>query len=127
MRKLTKSIMSAALVATAALGVTGTASAHSYGGDRYHAGQHGTPARADAIRGQLDQLQNRINRSDRRDHVSEREATGLRRDLWSVRDQFRRFNRDGLNRREFSILQNRIDSLRMRLHMERSDWNDHRG
>lgn len=128
MRKLTKIIIPA-LIATTALGAAGTASAQSYGGNSYgghsydsqHDGARGTPGRAQAIRSQLDDLQRRIERNDNRDRISEREAAGLRRDIRSVREQFRRYNRDGLNNREFRALQVRIDNIRSRLRVERGD------
>lgn len=120
MRKLTKIVIPALMAATV-FGGAGTASAQSYGGNRAYPERHATPGRAEAIRNQLDQLQRRIERNDNRDRISEREAAGLRRDIWSVREQFRRFNRDGLNNREFRALQNRIDNIRGRLHVERND------
>lgn len=119
MRKLTKIIVPA-LAAVAALGTAGAASAQPWrdNGPGWH---HGTPARADAIRSQIDELQQRINRNDNRDRISEREAWGLRRDVRDLRDQFRAFNRDGLNDREFRTLQVRIDRIKARLHVERND------
>ena len=129
MRKLIKIVIPALMAATM-FGAAGTASAQPYAGraypERAYGNQHATPGRAEAIRAQLDDLQRRIERNDRRDHVSGREAAGLRHDLRSVREQFGRFNRDGLNDREVRGLQNRIDNIRSRLHMERADWNGHR-
>jgi len=126
MSKLTKIIVPAfAIVAT--LGTAGAASAQPYGGyDRGRDagrdwGHHQTPARAEAIRNQIAMLEQRVNRNDNRDRISEREAWGLRREVRDIREQFRMFNRDGLNDREFRILQNRIDRARDRLMVERHD------
>jgi len=127
MRKLSK-IVVPALMAAAALGVAGPASAHSYHGRDGH-GWHEdarTPARASMIRNQIADLQRRVDRNDRREFISEREARGLRRDVGNLYDQFRRYNRDGLSDREFRTLQARIDTVRHRLHLERADWNGHR-
>lgn len=132
MRKLT-TIAATVLVATAALGGATAASAHpGYGPG--HGPDHGpgygygrTPARAEAIRDQLDQLERRIARADHRDRVSEREAFGLRRDIAFTRQQFRDYNRDGLSDREFRKLQSRIDRIRFSLRMERADWDGRRG
>jgi len=126
MHKLTKIIVPA-LAAVAALGTAGAASAQPYGGYGYDHGRdwgnHQTPARAEAIRNQIAMLEQRVNRNDMRDRISDREAWGLRREVRDIRDQFRMFNRDGLNDREFRILQNRIDRAKDRLHFERNDGN----
>lgn len=128
MHKLTK-IMIPALAAATMLGTAGTASAQHYPAPHYpaqsrhaeyHMG-HGTPARAEAIRNQLAQLEMRVNRNDNRDRISEREAASLRREIRDVRSQLRAFNRNGLDNREFRILETRIDRVRDRLHIERSD------
>lgn len=123
MRKLTR-IFVPALVAASILGGAATANAQPYPQDRFD--RHATPARAETIRSQIDDLQRRVERNDRRDNISAREAQGLRRDIWSVREQFRNFNRDGLNDREYQILQHRIDNIRGRLHIERNDNNGRR-
>jgi len=122
MRKLTR-IIAPALAAVAVLGTAGVASAQPYPGYGHERGYDrfgGTP-RIDAIRSQLNQLEQRVNRNDWRGRISDREAWGIRRELREVRDQFRVFSRDGLNNREFGILQNRIDRLRDRLQFERRD------
>jgi len=117
MRTLTK-IAVPALVALTALGAAGTASAQPYPGRDWG---HHTPARAEAIRDQLAQLEQRVSRNDYRDRISEREAAGLRREVRDIRDQFRFFNRNGLDNREFRILQDRIDHAKARLRFERHD------
>jgi len=122
MPKLTK-ILVPALAIAATLGTAGAASAQTYGGYDHGRdwGNHQTPARAEAIRNQIAMLEQRVNRNDNRDRISEREAWGLRREVRDIREQFRVFNRDGLNDREFRILQNRIDRAKDRLHVERND------
>lgn len=141
MRKLTK-IVAATLISAAMLGTAGIASAHPgynhgsriYERSAYEA--HGrndrgyereTPYRAGVIHRQLEELAYRVNRSDWRDRVSEREADGLRRDIRSASQQFRWLNRDGLDHREIRTLQARIDQIRYRLHLERNDWDGRRG
>lgn len=121
MRKLIK-IAAPVLVAAVALGGATTASAHPGYGYGHGSGYGRTPARAEAIRDQLDELQARVNRADHRDRVSDREAFGLRREIAQTRQQLRDYNRDGLSDREFRILQSRIDRIRVSLHMERADW-----
>ena len=119
MRKLTR-IVAPALVAVAVLGTAGAASAQPYPGYGHERFAGGGP-RVDAIRSQLNQLEQRVNRNDWRGRISDREAMGIRRELRETRDQFRYFSRDGLNDREFRVLQNRIDHLRDRLRFERHD------
>lgn len=132
MTKLTRIALSLA-TAAAALGGAGTASAHpGFGGPGYPAhDQRGyereTPYRTQAVREQLDRLADRVNRTDRRDRISEREAAGLRREIREAREQFRWFNRDGIDHRELRILQARIDHIRFQLRDERYDRNDRRG
>jgi hypothetical protein len=119
MRTISK-IAIPALAILSTLGTFGTvaASAQPLPPRAYH---QGTPARADAIRDQLAKLEQRVNRNDNRDRISEREAAGLRRELQDIRNQFRAFNRDGLNDREFRTLKVRLDRAADRLHVERND------
>ncbi|MBC2666184.1 hypothetical protein H7F51_11715 [Novosphingobium flavum] len=117
MRTLTK-IIAPALVAITALGSAGVASAQPYQGRDF---RQETPARTEAIRSQLNQIEQRVNRNDNRDRISEREAAGLRREVREIRDQFRAFNRNGLDNREFRTLQVRIDRVKARLQVERHD------
>jgi len=127
MHKLTK-IIAPALVAVVALGTAGAASAQPFpGNDRGydrgydHRDERGTPARAEAIRSQINQLERRVERNDNRDRISEREAFGLRREVRDIAAQFRAFNRNGLDNREFRTLQTRIDRVKARLQVERHD------
>lgn len=85
-----------------------------------------TPQRAEAIRHQIEELRRDVNRSDNRDRVSEREAAGLRRDVDQLQRLLRDYNRDGLSNWEMRNLENRIQSIRARLHNERHDRDHHR-
>lgn len=84
-----------------------------------------TPGRANAIRSEIQQLQNRVNRSDWRGRISEREARGIRNDVARLTSNFRAYNRNGLNNWEMRTLQQQIQSVRARLQFERRD-NDNR-
>ncbi len=127
MRKMTK-LLIPALIAAAAIAGANPAAAQGWQHNGQHNGSpgHFTPARAEAIRAQLNELQRRVERNDRRDNLSGREYAGLRHDIASVRNQFQRANRNGLTDVEFRVLSRRIDNIRARLRMERADWNDHR-
>jgi septal ring factor EnvC (AmiA/AmiB activator) len=85
-----------------------------------------TPQRAEAIRHQIEELRRDVNRSDNRNRVSEREAAGLRRDVDQLQRLLRDYNRDGLSNWEMRNLENRIQSIRARLHNERHDRDHHR-
>jgi len=123
MRKLSKIIVPA-LLAAGVLGSAGAASAQPYGGPGYeHRGDWGqrTPARAQAIRDQIRDLEQRVSRNDWRGRISDREAAGLRQDVRQLRDQFQYFNRNGLDNREMRTLENRIQQICGRLQFERHD------
>lgn len=74
-----------------------------------------------AIRQRIDDLQRMVQRNDRRERISEREAAGLRRDVAQLRETYRAMNRDGLSVRESRFLTQRINEIRDRLHHERFD------
>ena len=112
MRKLNR-IVSPALIAAIALGAASPAFARP------------TPYRADQIRNEIAKLERDVNRNDNRDHISEREASGLRNDVRSLKNQFRDFNRNGLSDWEYRRLNERIENIRHRLHREH-DRDHHR-
>ena len=135
MTKLTRIAAATTLLAGGLLATAGAAAAQPYGygpggyeRDRYGSDwRRETAYRAGEIRDQLDDLARRIERNDRRDRISEREAWGLRREVRNTREQFRWMNRDGLDHRELRQLQARVDRIRWQLRGERGDWNDRRG
>jgi chromosome segregation ATPase len=88
--------------------------------DRYDNRYNGR-GQANAIRVQIEQLERRIQRTDGRDRISEREAAMLRRAVYGLRQQYREFSRGGLSQREAQILQSRIQQVRQRLTYERRD------
>jgi len=76
---------------------------------------------------QLNNVDVRINRSVQRRAISQREAFGLRRESNQVRGQLRFAARNGLNGREFAMLQTRVNRLEQRLRYERRDRDGRRG
>jgi len=128
MRSRTKILVSA-LIAGASLAAVVPASAQNYSqpryddrydrGDRYDHNQY--RGNANAIARQIQQLQHRVERTDSRGRISEREAAGLRRAVYDLNRQFRDYNRNGLTQRETRILQDRIAQVRSRLQYERRD------
>lgn len=113
MRKLTKIIVPA-LCATMALGAAVPAQAYP------------TQGHSESIASQIAELQRAVNRSDRRNGISDREAWNLRRDMRQLTQQYRLYSRNGLSRAEYRILDKRIDAIRAKLHVERHDRDGHR-
>jgi hypothetical protein len=79
------------------------------------------------IQADINQLQNRIFRAERRRTISRREAIGLRRDAAYIRQLYARYSRNGLNRIEVADLETRINRTHQRLRIERRDWDGRRG
>lgn len=138
MRPLAKSALSA-LAAAIALGAVAPAHAlpglaerdHRegyYNGGSYNRGEwrDDNVGQSHAIRQRIDELQQMVNRNDRRERISEREAAGLRRDVAHLRETYRAMNRDGLSVRESRLLTQRINAVRERLRYERFDRDDRR-
>lgn len=70
---------------------------------------------------QLDEVDQRINRSARRGIISPREAFGLRREANQIRNRLHRAGRNGLSGREFAELRVQVNRLEQRLRIERRD------
>ena len=70
---------------------------------------------------ELNQVEQRIDRSARRGIISSREALGLRREAVRIRDRLHRSARNGLNGRELQQLSFQIDRVEDRLRIERRD------
>lgn len=79
------------------------------------------------MRDDINRLDADIDPADRNDTISEREAADLRSRLRALRDQFQRFNANGLTVAETNTLENRANYIRDRLRMERFDWDRHAG
>jgi len=80
-----------------------------------------------AIGQQINQLQNQIANAQRRGTISPREANGLRRQTSQVQRNYRQFSRNGLDRREFAVLQSQVQQVRQALRFERRDTDRRRG
>ena len=115
-----------AAVSTAIL-LSAPAHSHPRAFPHSHGPGHATPIRADIVRDDINRLDADIDRADRNDTISEREAADLRSRLRALRDQFQRFNANGLTVAETNTLENRANYIRDRLRMERFDWDRHAG
>jgi hypothetical protein len=122
MRKLTK-IVAPALIAALGLSAGVSAQAAPY----HHNAGRPTPARDANIRADINGLNRTIDRAVARRTISNREATGLRRDAAQVQRLYGQYARNGLTRTEMRTLQNRVDRIRVSLRMERTDWDRRRG
>lgn len=123
-----KFLVSVALVSTAL--TAAPALAQDYGRQGYD--HHRDDNRGDWNRGparpavnnllrQLDQVDQRIQRSLQRRIISPREAYSLRREANDIRVRVNVRGRDGLSGREFAQLQVRVNRLEQRLRVERRD------
>jgi predicted RNase H-like nuclease (RuvC/YqgF family) len=106
--------------------IPAAAAAMVFGASAAQAQMGWAPGRHNMIANQIEELDRRIDRADDRNRISEREAAGLRREVRNLRYQYRDFRRDGLTRWEWRTLQRRIDDVRTRLRIERSDWDNRR-
>jgi hypothetical protein len=73
------------------------------------------------IQREINQLENRIDRSFRNGRISRREAASLQREANGLQRDYYRFARNGLDRGEYRNLQVRIDRIQARLRYERRD------
>lgn len=118
-----KFLVSAAVVASA-LAVAGPAAAQlrpqgTYG--EYNQGQGYNRGQARAFLARVDQIRRQIDRLDRRNRISEREARDLRREADALRDRIRRSSFNGLSYRERRAVEVRIERLEWRVRREVRD------
>lgn len=121
-------------IAAAALSLAGAAQAQPYGGprnDSRHEVRNDawrlTPARNSEIRQDINSLDRAIQTAVQRRTISPREAQGLRRQANDVKRLYGQYARNGLDRNEVRNLQQRVNSVRVALRMERRDWDGRRG
>jgi hypothetical protein len=79
------------------------------------------------IQSDINQLDRQIARAAARRAISQREATGLRRQALNLRRTYYRYGRNGLSRLEVAELERQVNRLRLRLRLERRDWDGRRG
>lgn len=78
------------------------------------------------IQNDINQLDAQISRATERRVISRKDATRLRRDAANLQRTFNRYSRDGLDRREVADLESQVNRLRVRLRLERRQWDDRR-
>ena len=110
-----RKIVISALIAGAAVVAT-PAAAQSWG-----------YSNARGVSQEINQLSNQIANAQRRRAISPREATGLRRQVAQVQQNFRVYSRGGIDRREAASLQSQVNRVRQALRVERRDADRRRG
>ncbi|MYL98774.1 hypothetical protein GR702_13485 [Novosphingobium sp. FGD1] len=123
MRKFTK-LLAPALVA--ALGLSAVAPAIAEAAPRHEAARY-TPHRNYDIRSDIRGLRSDIDRAASRRTISQREATGLRRDASEIQRLYTSYARGGLSSNEMRTLSNRVNRVYTALRMERHDYDRRRG
>ncbi len=76
-----------------------------------------------ALEARVVQAQREIDRLDRRNVLSNREARQLRNNAQDIRSDLRRASRDGVNYREFARFERRVSDLQLRIQREARDGN----
>ena len=123
MRKLLVSVA----IATATLAAVPAAAQYQNSGWSRHDDRNWNRQGVNNLLRQIEQVDNRIDRSARRGFLSQREAFGLKRSVNNIRGDLHRSARNGLTRREFANLQVRVDRLEQRVRIERHDRDGRRG
>jgi hypothetical protein len=123
MKKLTGIAAAALMSATAATGVL-VAPTAANAQISFTIGTPGfwTPERTGAIRNQIWRLDRDIDRAAQRRAISRVEARQLNRQVQVLRTQYNRYARNGLTFNEVRYLQQRVNNIRVRLRMDRLDW-----
>ena len=126
MRKLTL-IVAPALIAAMGMGTVASAQPAAYGHNGRHDAGRPTPGRDNNIRAAINGLNRDIDRAVARRTISNREATGLRREAAQIQRLYGQYARNGLTRTETRTLQNRVDRIQTALRAERRDRDNRRG
>jgi len=135
-----KKLILAALVPAALLGMAPAASAQNWQNNGYHGNGYNGPSRgydqrnwryspqlADAIRRDVQDLKNQIDRAYAKRRIGRNDAVELRREALDIQRQSVWSRRGGLSRDEVRMIQDRVNSVRSRLRLERRDWVNWRG
>ena len=114
-----------ALVLSTVVGVAPAAAQHGgYHADRANVGwNRGGPSRQaiNELLRDLQRAENGIQRSVQRRIISQREATGLRREANQIERRLQLASRNGVTGREFGALRVQVNRLEQRLRIERQD------
>jgi hypothetical protein len=123
--KIMRKLLVSAFLATATIAATAPAAAQ-YQNSGWNQRGPARPAVNNLLR-QLNEVNQRIDRSARRGVISQREAFSLRREATQIRSRLGYQGRNGLSGREFASLQTQVNRLEQRLRIERRDRDGRRG
>ena len=122
-----KFLISAALMAsTVAVAAPASAQWYPQQPQGYAYGYNYNYGQVRRLQVRIDQIQRQINRLDRRDVLSEREAARLRAESRSLEYRLRNASRYGLNGRERYEIERRIARLEQHVYREARDGNNWR-
>lgn len=116
-----KFVLAAALAASTAFAAAPAAAQYYDPPQGYGYGYHDNYGQVRRLQVRVDQLQRQINRLDRRNILSEREADRLRSQSRSLERQLHRAARYGLNGRERYSIERSIQRLEYRIHRDARD------
>jgi hypothetical protein len=122
MKKLTGIAAAALMAATVGGGLAVPTAASAQVTIRFGEPRYWTPERTGAIRNQIWQLDNAVDRAERRRTINNREARQLHRQVRNLEYTYNRYARNGLNFAEVRALQNQVNRVRQQLRMDRLDW-----
>lgn len=116
--------------AASALAVATPAAAQYHPQPRGHAYGYNNYGHVRALHARINQIQREIDRLDRRNILSNREARGLRVDARDLERRLYQRSRNGLTPNEFAQIRYRLDRLEHRLVRDANDgnrrWRDRR-
>ncbi|HEY5459031.1 MAG TPA: hypothetical protein VIJ81_06110 [Sphingomicrobium sp.] len=119
-----KFVIAAALAASALTAAAPAAAQwNAPQGNAYGYNNYGQVRRLDA---RIDAMQRQINNLDRRDILSEREASRLRNEARNLEQRLHYASRNGLNGREIYYVERGIQNLEVRIQREARDGNGRR-
>jgi len=119
-----KFVIAAALAASALTAAAPAAAQwNAPQGNAYGYNNYGQVRRLDA---RIDAMQRQINNLDRRDILSEREASRLRNEARNLEQRLHYASRNGLNGREIYNVERGIQNLEVRIQREARDGNGRR-
>jgi len=123
-----RKVLISAAAAVSALAFASPAAAQYYPAQPYgNAYGYNNYGHVRSLQARVDNLQREINRLDKRDVLSEREAGSLREQSRQIERQLRYSSRNGLNANEANSIERRLARLEQRISYEVRDGNRYAG
>jgi hypothetical protein len=123
-----RKVLISAAAAVSALAFAVPAAAQYYPAQPYgHAYGYNNAGHVRSLQARVDNLQREINRLDKRNVLSKREAGSLREQSRQIERQLRYSSRNGLNPNESNSIERRLAGLEQRISYEMRDGNRYAG